>query len=103
MTPQVRYDSWLIVSSELGDEVVPCSLVGCGAHSCVVTEDDDTFDELFSLANSFVQGCHITQFEIRDGWGARLTMPGYLDCTEWTIFRTKEEAEEYLKDLQEGD
>jgi len=54
MTPQVRYDSWLIVSSELGDEVVPCSLVGCGAHSCVVTEDDDTLDELFFLGNSFV-------------------------------------------------
>jgi hypothetical protein len=30
------------------------------------------------------------------GFGARLSAPGYLDCTEWTVFDTEDEAREYL-------
>ena len=30
------------------------------------------------------------------GYGARLSAPGYLDCTEWTVFDTELEAIEYL-------
>jgi len=30
------------------------------------------------------------------GYGARLSAPGYLDCTEWTVFDTEEEAKTYL-------
>lgn len=30
------------------------------------------------------------------GFGARLSAPGYLDCTEWTVFDTETEAREYL-------
>jgi hypothetical protein len=36
------------------------------------------------------------------GFGARLSAPGYLDCTEWVVFDTESEAEEYLKE-QYGD
>jgi hypothetical protein len=30
------------------------------------------------------------------GYGARLSAPGYLDCTEWTVFDTTEEAITFL-------
>jgi viroplasmin and RNaseH domain-containing protein len=30
------------------------------------------------------------------GYGARLSAPGYLDCTEWSVFDTAEEAKAYL-------
>ena len=30
------------------------------------------------------------------GYGARLSAPGYMDCTEWCVFDSVEEAEEYL-------
>jgi hypothetical protein len=33
-----------------------------------------------------------------DGWGARLSAPGYADCTEWAVHETEEEAREYLAD-----
>jgi hypothetical protein len=33
-----------------------------------------------------------------EGHGARLSMPGYMDCTEWTVFDTREEAAQYLLD-----
>ena len=30
------------------------------------------------------------------GYGARLSAPGYLDCTDWAVFDTEDEAVEYL-------
>jgi hypothetical protein len=37
------------------------------------------------------------------GYGARLSAPGYLDCTEWSVFPTEEEAQEYLDDVYGSD
>jgi hypothetical protein len=37
------------------------------------------------------------------GYGARLSAPGYLDCTEWAVFDTKEEAETYLYEMYPDD
>jgi len=36
------------------------------------------------------------------GYGARLSAPGYLDCAEWTVFKTVKEAEAFLEE-QYGD
>ena len=33
---------------------------------------------------------------IIQGFGARMSAPGYMDCTEWTVFETRVEAAEYL-------
>jgi hypothetical protein len=38
-----------------------------------------------------------------DKYGARLSAPGYLDCTEWCIFDTKEEAQAYLDETYPDD
>jgi len=35
----------------------------------------------------------------RTGYGARLSAPGYLDCTDWTVCDTEEEARETLREL----
>lgn len=34
------------------------------------------------------------------GYGARLSAPGYLDCTDWNVFNTVEKAENYLTQLE---
>ena len=34
--------------------------------------------------------------EIVEGFGARLSAPGYMDCTEWVVFDTEENARAYL-------
>jgi hypothetical protein len=34
----------------------------------------------------------------REGFGARLSAPGYLDCTEWSVFDTEKEAWDYLEE-----
>jgi hypothetical protein len=34
--------------------------------------------------------------ERKSGFGARMSAPGYLDCTEWAVFDTEKEARDYL-------
>lgn len=45
---------------------------------------------------------HVDYITLRRGYGTRLSAPGFLDCTEWTVFKTLKEARDYLKE-QEGD
>lgn len=35
----------------------------------------------------------------RHGFGARLSMPGYLDCTDWCVLDTEKEARDYLLEM----
>jgi len=42
-----------------------------------------------------------TCLDMRKGYGARLSAPGYLDCTEWEVFDTEQEACSYLADMAE--
>jgi hypothetical protein len=43
----------------------------------------------------------IVRISCRVGWGAQLTAPGYLDCTPWTVFDTRAEAEEHAREYLE--
>lgn len=37
--------------------------------------------------------------EVVSGYGARLSANGYLDCTEWSVFDSPDEAAQYLLDM----
>lgn len=41
--------------------------------------------------------------ELVSGYGARLSAPGYLDCTEWSVFNTAAEAQAYLDEYYPED
>lgn len=58
--------------------------------------DDFTLDE----ARAEYEGAFgkVTEAETVSGYGARLSAPGYMDCTEWCVFDTEQEAEDYLRD-----
>ena len=62
--------------------------------------DQEDFTELEARQN--YQGT-VWSSTPREGFGARLSAPGYLDCTEWTVFDTVEEAEEYLQEMYGDD
>jgi hypothetical protein len=38
-----------------------------------------------------------------EGYGARMSAPGYLDCTEWVVFDTEAKAEAYLEENYDVD
>ena len=76
-----RKSKWYQVETNRGTEFLPDDLVG---KSPVLTD--------------FAQYCEGTpeSFELIEGYGARLSAPGYMDCTEWSVFPTEKEALEYL-------
>lgn len=45
----------------------------------------------------------IEDVEIIEGYGARLSAPGYMDCTEWSVFNTPAEAQAYLDEYYPDD
>ena len=45
----------------------------------------------------------VDDVEIHNGYGARISAPGYLDCTEWCVFDTAEEAQAYLDEYYPED
>lgn len=68
MQPQIQLDTWLEVEDEY----------------------EGTYFIPRDLAETIQGTLRINK------WGARLSAPGYLDCTEWNIFDTWEEARDYL-------
>jgi hypothetical protein len=62
-------------------------------------EKQDISDTLLQ----YTEGTCIERVSLRLGHGARLSAPGYLDCTEWSVFPTVKEAEEYLDEYYPED
>lgn len=69
------------------------------------TEGVFMFEEHGYTKEEAIQQYHGTPFEVECvfGVGVRLTMPGFLDCTEWDVFDTKKEAREYVLNHWERD
>lgn len=100
MQEQVVQGDWIEVDGPAGTEWVEADLV-----------DPEEVEELKALGEgkTSLDGTELGQFtenktavgiEIRKGWwGARLSAPGYMDRTEWTVFETEEEAREFLKEF----
>jgi len=77
MQPEIRSGDWFEVETLDGTHVVSAYEVGRG--------------ELTSIFDN-VQNVEL----IRGAFGARMSAPGYMDSTEWTVFDTEEEAKQYL-------
>ncbi len=67
MQPAAVYETMVHVETEYGTEILPLSIVTDG------------------LLADCLQGTLDPEapYEQHSGWYGRLTMPGYLDCTEW--------------------
>jgi hypothetical protein len=84
MQPQVIYGTWHQVDGTCGVESFPA----------------DYFSLPEALAN---YSGDVWESETIRGYGARLSAPGYMDCTEWTVFASRVDAEEYLADMYDVD
>ena len=87
MQPEIYKDRAYIVETTHGTGVVPWKLVGN------VKEMDYLED--------YLEGAPYDDQElvIKEGYLARMSAPGYLDCTEWSIHDTEEEALAYLEEM----
>lgn len=85
MQPQIVRDHFQVIENTTEGTII------CPTFACVFSNDD--VPEEFGVDREDVTTVY--------GFGARLSAPGYLDCTEWSIFDTEKEAAEYLLEVYE--
>ena len=85
MENEIMFDRWLVIDGSHGVEIFPLSYV---------SEEE---------AKEKYPG-EIWEAAVVEGYGARLSMSGYMDCTDWVgPFATEDEAEEYLDEEYDDD
>lgn len=90
MEPQVYKDSFFRVETTAGTEIVPSDVLG----RTMSTHVDAMLD--------YLEGTPLDSdalIECEEGYVARMSAPGYLDCTAWVAFSTAEEARDYLQEM----
>jgi len=90
MQPEVYHGRAFVVETTTGTWIVPADLIGA-----LVRIDDGSIDTRLA---DFVEGT-VQSWKLETGWLARMSMPGYMDCTDWTLHRTRTEAHAFLKEM----
>ena len=93
--------NWLRVETRQGTTFVDSSSL------CLFVRNSDSTsqplsDEYAAIIAPYVDGIP-QQWENIKGFGARLSAPGYMDCTDWCVFGSEDEANEYLADNYEDE
>lgn len=93
MQRQIEHGKWYEIDGCEGTEFIPYDLVG--------DVDLTDFDggEIPAEFADYCRNTEATTIEIREGWGARLSAPGYMDCTDWSVYDTEAEATESLEEM----
>jgi len=98
-------ENWLRVETSQGSEFIRIADVGLFVRNSEQISQPLTDDERAEYANQiqdYVEGTPETWENVK-GYGARLSAPGYLDCTAWDVFETEQEAREYLEEMYPED
>ncbi|KAF1042231.1 MAG: hypothetical protein GAK35_02845 [Herbaspirillum frisingense] len=93
MRKDIYHGGFFAVDTTAGTEVVPADLIGrtCSTH-------------VEALLN-YLEGSPLDPDELaeyREGWLARMTMPGYLDCTAWGAYQSEAAAHVAMDEMYGG-
>lgn len=109
MERQIVEQDWIEVDTAQGIWTIPAELLpnvvaafaddfelrgGSGSLEDIL--DVDGIPESILQYTEAYKADQIYNVELRHGFGARLSAPGYMDCTDWTVFDTEDEATAYL-------
>ncbi len=84
LRPEIMQGKWIEAETTEGTEWIPFENVAPLGDA--------------SELRDYCEG-EVQSYEIREGFGARLTAPGYLDATDWVVFDDLEAAWRYLLEL----
>jgi len=96
---------WMVETRDAGTCCVPDHVVSVphylatGAH--LEASDNEIFTDLCARLADYIEGRHILHIEVCEGYFARMSAPGYLDCTEWTCYMTLKDARAALREYDE--
>ena len=112
MKPQIEFGEWLEVDGACGIEAVPADLIGGLSwmkydvdYDTDCMEEDSDLRRIVEALEDFIESNidDVTSIQLVEGYGARLSAPGYMDATAWTVFKTRDDAEEFLREEYEVD
>lgn len=96
MELQSLFGLWYLIDGPNGTDVLPAETVGDLSLLVGVTATPatDHWPEIISAVADYIENIpeRLTSVQCVNGWGARYSMPGYLDCTRWVLADTEEEA-----------
>ena len=98
MQRQIVKGSWLKVETTYGTEFVSIadtSLFVRDSHTLTHPMTPEEKHAAVTKIQPYTEG-EPQEWENITGYGARLSAPGYLDCTPWEVFESEQEALDYL-------
>ena len=102
---EVTHELFIVCETLAGKEMFPADLVGVWEPFAEVflgtDEPTDPVDgDMLDRMEPFLSTSNVVSVECVRGWFARLSAPGYLDCTDWSgPFDSEEEALEFLEEM----
>jgi len=106
MQKQVTHkQAWIEVETTYGTEWLDAVSLSLNVRDSQTETHPLTDKERESIVSQLSDYCEgtIQEWKTVRGYGARLSAPGYMDCTEWSVFDTPEEAEKYLDEMYGDD
>lgn len=97
MQPEIENVHWYEVDTNRGIEFIRAEDVSGLNMKPGQVMDGESNSEV-SILEDFVEGDTIYSVTLREGWGARMSASGYMDQTDWSVFDTKRQAQDYLID-----
>ena len=99
--------AWYQVEGNCCTDYIPAELVNTRITFQVGRVVDSSYPRVFAslcaALKDYTENSQIDEVTMIEGYGARLSAPGYLDCTEWAVFDTPEEAQAYLDESYPDD
>lgn len=106
LQPQAVYDLFLVCETTGGVEMFPADLVGVEEPfpEVILSTDASTdpvdADMVGRMEPYLNHGYELLSVECVKGWFARLSAPGYMDCTEWCgPFPSEDAALAHLEEM----
>lgn len=93
MEPQIEYGQAWSCDTTAGITIIPLDVVG---------NLEGTPAEQWEALADYLEGEPMdadTPPELVSGYLARMSAPGYMDCTPWSVYATEAEAREALDDM----
>jgi hypothetical protein len=92
MKPEINHGDYYEVEANHGEtHIIPTDVENATTNGDLADYIEGTIDE---------PDAPVT---IKTGWLARMSAPGYLDCTDWSAHATEQEAKDYLEEYYGDD
>ena len=92
---------WACVDGH-GIDYIPADLIDLDALRAALDVEDD-YESAFEIVKDYTEAMsadQILDISIVHGYGVRSSAAGYMDCTSWSVYKNKREAEKAAREEQ---